>query len=304
MNPISNSLKKRSYVQLIHDIAGGTDVGNRFSYIKSGILHKGDLNEQVINIMDKYSRNTPSSHSIILWTHVGGKMSEISPSQTAFYHRNAYYMFEVKAIWERKEEEESNILWAENLFRELKPFLKGSYVNYIDPKLPNWQNEYFGSNYQRLVATKRRIDPQNFFTFEKAIDNEKNREKEMIRKMNAFQEAQENLNSAMLEPLFSDDIVTQIPLGTGYVKGKQQVLQDFQSFFNGVQSMKQERTSPFEINERFGGYSKKIHQVTKRGCHVHYTVMNWYEFDTHLKIKSFTALFNLTSVIEQSNCKP
>ena len=45
----------------------------------------------------------------------------------------------------------------------------GTYVNEGDVLEPNWQQTYFGSNYDRLVSIKKRYDPGNVFTVFKGI---------------------------------------------------------------------------------------------------------------------------------------
>ncbi|KAF9263809.1 FAD-binding domain-containing protein [Marasmius fiardii PR-910] len=41
----------------------------------------------------------------------------------------------------------------------------GAYANYIEDRLSNWQQRYFGDHYQQLVSIKRQVDPGNVFKF-------------------------------------------------------------------------------------------------------------------------------------------
>ena len=52
----------------------------------------------------------------------------------------------------------------------MRPYVSGqAYQNYIDARLPDWQQAYYGQNYARLKATRKRVDPDWFFKFPQAI---------------------------------------------------------------------------------------------------------------------------------------
>ncbi len=60
--------------------------------------------------------------------------------------------------------------WADAGFAVLDPHSSGeTYQNFVDPGLPDWRGAYYGENYPRLVAVKRRYDPHRLFSFAQAV---------------------------------------------------------------------------------------------------------------------------------------
>jgi hypothetical protein len=60
--------------------------------------------------------------------------------------------------------------WLGQTHAAMRPYVSGqAYQNYIDAQLSNWQQAYYGQNYARLKATRKRVDPNHFFNFPQAI---------------------------------------------------------------------------------------------------------------------------------------
>ncbi|KAK4216592.1 hypothetical protein QBC37DRAFT_87669 [Rhypophila decipiens] len=55
--------------------------------------------------------------------------------------------------------------------RKLAPD-SGAYANEATPEEPDWQNQFWGSNYQRLAQIKRRVDPTDVFWCHPCVGNE------------------------------------------------------------------------------------------------------------------------------------
>ncbi|KAH0837137.1 FAD binding domain-containing protein [Fonsecaea pedrosoi] len=55
--------------------------------------------------------------------------------------------------------------------RILDPYT-GAYVNEADPTEPNWQTTFWGSNYPRLLALKKKYDPKGIFWCKPCVGNE------------------------------------------------------------------------------------------------------------------------------------
>ena len=48
----------------------------------------------------------------------------------------------------------------------------GNYSNEADYHEPNWQEAFWGSNYPRLLAIKRKYDPQGIFRTPHSVGSE------------------------------------------------------------------------------------------------------------------------------------
>jgi hypothetical protein len=152
-----------------------TRVAGRSSYIRSTILPKGGMNNKVAKVIVEAMSNAPSPDSFAVWTLAGGAIENVAPDATAYVHRNCRFVPEIKSIWdiEKPGDTLKNVEWAYEFFEQLGEAGKatGAYVNYIDPLQHDWKNLYYGENYQRLVAIKQRIDPNNYFNFQQSIES-------------------------------------------------------------------------------------------------------------------------------------
>ena len=67
--------------------------------------------------------------------------------------------------------EKAEITAAMAILRRATP-QGGSYVNETDYFEPAWQRAFWGANYDRLLAIKRRVDPDNLFTCHHCVGSE------------------------------------------------------------------------------------------------------------------------------------
>jgi len=99
----------------------------------------------------------------------GGKVNAVPADATAFVHRASKWMLTTDIDWSGGDSAQvvaTNLRWqraVHNAFADLlgKP---GSYYNFPDPGLPDHARAYWGSNFERLVAIKRQVDPNSVFT--------------------------------------------------------------------------------------------------------------------------------------------
>ncbi|KAK2437517.1 berberine bridge enzyme [Trifolium repens] len=128
--------------------------------------------------------------SMIVMLPYGGKMDNISESETPFPHRYGnLYIIQYAVHWDQEgdEVEKLHINWIRKLYSYLEPFVskspRSAYLNYRDldigvnnktgytsyKQASIWGVKYFKNNFKRLVKVKTKVDPQNFFRNEQSI---------------------------------------------------------------------------------------------------------------------------------------
>lgn len=106
--------------------------------------------------------DTPGSGAI-LFDSYGGAINQVRPAATAFVHRKVLFCIQYLAY-------NGGGSWLNSTYAKLRPYVTGgAYFNYTDPNLAHWQSAYYGSNYQRLLAIRRQVDPHHYFNFPQAL---------------------------------------------------------------------------------------------------------------------------------------
>jgi FAD/FMN-containing dehydrogenase len=103
----------------------------------------------------------------------GGAINRVAPDATAFVHRSELASVQYSGNWGQGAAQSvisANQAWLASTWQSMRPYMSGqAYQNYIDPQLPNWQQAYYGSNYERLTQVKAKYDPEDVFRFAQGI---------------------------------------------------------------------------------------------------------------------------------------
>ncbi|MEO8577786.1 MAG: FAD-binding oxidoreductase [Gemmatimonadales bacterium] len=112
----------------------------------------------------------------------GGRINTVAPDATASSQRESIHDMACTTGWLDPREEEKNLKWVRDFYRELfadtggvpvpGDAYDGAFINHPDVDLADsalntsgvpWHALYFGSNYPRLQRIKKRWDPLNIF---------------------------------------------------------------------------------------------------------------------------------------------
>jgi FAD/FMN-containing dehydrogenase len=102
---------------------------------------------------------------------LGGAVSRVAEDGTAYAHRDARHNVNINGVWTEEEGEPSrHVAWTREFFQALEPHSPGVYVNFLgDEGEERVRAAYGPGKYDRLLALKRRYDPDNFFRLNQNI---------------------------------------------------------------------------------------------------------------------------------------
>jgi FAD/FMN-containing dehydrogenase len=135
--------------------------GRRY-YWKSTYLREID-DAAVATLIEIGSERPSLLTSLDIWL-LGGALREGSGGDSPISHRDAAYLIGLESNWEDAGDDAANIAWSRTGVAKLAPFSTGgSYLNFEDLSEARATAASHGSNFDRLVAIKRKYDPDNLF---------------------------------------------------------------------------------------------------------------------------------------------
>ena len=97
---------------------------------------------------------------------LGGAIARVPDDATAFAHRQRRIMVNLAAFYQGSKDKPLRQRWLERFATTLSPVDDGAYVNFLGDDGPaRIRQAYPGPTWDRLVAVKRRWDPDNLFRY-------------------------------------------------------------------------------------------------------------------------------------------
>ncbi|KAI3953437.1 hypothetical protein MKX01_036378 [Papaver californicum] len=143
-----------------------------------------------IGLEKTWDRTLKNEQNGMMFMPYGGRMSEIAESETPFSHRNGTLFKIIYFVYWNEEQDATSqkyVNQSRRMYEFMTPYVSKSpreaYVNYRDLDLGQtskngtasysqakvWGTKYFKGNFDRLVAVKSKVDPDNFFRHEQSI---------------------------------------------------------------------------------------------------------------------------------------
>jgi FAD/FMN-containing dehydrogenase len=169
--PLVDLVAPKPYLEHQH-MFDATAPHGRQNYKRNANL--AGLPDAVVDLLLEYSGRRTSPHSMIMVFQLGGAISRASEDATAYSDRSALFNVDLNAQWldPADPRADKHSRWVRDLYAALQPFATGrAYVNFLmgDEGQDRVKATYGAAKYERLVALKRRYDPDNVFRMNQNI---------------------------------------------------------------------------------------------------------------------------------------
>ncbi|KAJ7015350.1 O-acetylstemmadenine oxidase-like [Populus alba x Populus x berolinensis] len=176
---IGPNLDENLFIRVIIEAVGDASKGNRTIKATTDFIEH-PIAEPVLEKL--WSWCLEEEKPILIMDPYGGRMEEISESETPFpYREGILYNIQYFVKWEDGDimSSQRHINWIRSIYENMTPYVsknpRGAYVNYRDLDLgkndeaAKWGQKYFKNNFERLKIVKGMVDPYNFFAYEQSI---------------------------------------------------------------------------------------------------------------------------------------
>lgn len=167
--PVADIVTRRPYAQM-QSLLDATQPKGRRYYWKSHYL--GEVDDRAIGLLAGHARRISSPHSAILVFQIGGALNELPADHSPAGNRDARYVLNIAASWEKPEDDAAQIAWARDGFEATRECSTGgTYINFLteEEKGERIEAAYGRPALDKLAALKRKWDPEEVFRHTKSV---------------------------------------------------------------------------------------------------------------------------------------
>jgi FAD/FMN-containing dehydrogenase len=167
-SPVGDIIQRRPYVSQ-QSLLDATQPKGRRYYWKSEYLP--GLNPKLLATIRRHAAAIASPHSAIILFPIDGALNRLPEDHSAVGNRDAAWVLNITASWEKPEDDTTNIEWARTAWQDMCSFSTGgTYINFLtEEEDDNRIHAAYRHNYDRLVEIKTKWDPANMFRMNKNI---------------------------------------------------------------------------------------------------------------------------------------
>ena len=129
-----------------------------------------ELTDEAIAAHVQHGPNAPTVSSTMHLYPINGACHDVDADATAFGHRDANFSMVVLAASDDPANDEAHTKWVRDYSDAVAPHSEpGGYINFMDDDDGGRVRDNYGGNYDRLLETKRKYDPDNLFRINQNI---------------------------------------------------------------------------------------------------------------------------------------
>jgi FAD binding domain/Berberine and berberine like len=138
------------------------------AYLKGNYLDQ--LDADVITRVHAQTAKMPPGMSQLFVIQMGGAVSRVAESATAFGGRSAGFQMLFIGIWQDEAQKPACVEWSRTFWASLEKHSKGAYVNLADDLDEAALKKTYGADkYAKLQRIKAKYDPENLFRLNQNI---------------------------------------------------------------------------------------------------------------------------------------
>jgi FAD/FMN-containing dehydrogenase len=122
------------------------------------------LTDEAIDVHLEHGPKVPTVNSTMHVYSINGAVHRTAPDATAFAYRDATFATNIVGVWPDPADNEKNIKWVQNYYAATAPQSEeGGYTGFMAEDDQSRIKANYKGNYERLVQSKRKYDPDNLF---------------------------------------------------------------------------------------------------------------------------------------------